>query len=55
MIRGVVMFLAGDNWSAININGESSVIRRQSYCFLSDKTTFFVSYSDKYSSDIISP
>lgn len=34
------MLLANDNWSAIIIIREFSVIQIQSYCFLSDKTTF---------------
>lgn len=34
------MLLANDNCSAIIIIREFSVIQIQSYCFLSDKTTF---------------
>lgn len=34
------MLLANDNWSAIIIIRKFSVIQIQSYCFLSDKTTF---------------
>lgn len=34
------MLFANDNWSVIIIIREFSVIQIQSYCFLSDKTTF---------------